>query len=331
MANGTLTAAQCEQFVHEGYLVVQDVLDPERDIAPVLTEYAQILDRLAADLYADGALSSLSSELAFGDRLIRVWQETGRGHAQRFDICLPSKGIRKDTPIHLGPAVFDVLTNERLLDAVESIVGPEIYSNPVEHIRLKLPQEVLSKTARATDNTGSVTGRTPWHQDTGVLLPEADRSRILTVWIPLNSATAENGCLQVVPGSHRGDIAPHCPSHGILAIPDRYVPISAAIPLPMDPGSILLMHQRTIHSSLENHTNSTVRISLDLRYQPTGLPIGRPSFERAGFVARSRANPTGELRDAQEWAQRWIAIRDQLASVEATPQNRWSGDHEACA
>ena len=39
-----------------------------------------------------------------------------------------------------GPAVFDVLTAPPLLDAVESIIGPEIYSNPTQHVRLKPPE-----------------------------------------------------------------------------------------------------------------------------------------------------------------------------------------------
>lgn len=42
-----------------------------------------------------------------------------------------------------------------------------------------------------------------------------------------------------------------------LAIPDKYVPIDAALPLPMEPGSVLLTDQRTIHSSLDNVTEGT--------------------------------------------------------------------------
>lgn len=124
-----------------------------------------------------------------------------------------------------------------MLDLIEGIVGHEISSNPVEHVRLKLPQPVRSRTAAIKDSSASLTGRALWHQDTGVLLPEADESRILTVWIPLTSATVENGCLQVVPGSHRGDIVTHCPGDGLLAIPEKYVPLDAALPLPMEPAA----------------------------------------------------------------------------------------------
>ena len=46
----------------------------------------------------------------------------------------------------------------------------------------------------------------PWHQDNGVIMPEADEASILTVWLPLTLATIPNGCLQVVPGSHRAGL-----------------------------------------------------------------------------------------------------------------------------
>ena len=78
---------------------------------------------------------------------------------------------------------------------------------PVQHVRIKVPE---SRAPR--DEKGMVKfGVTPWHQDAGVVNPDADESLILTVWFPLTDADAENGCLQVVPGSHRGDLLTHCP------------------------------------------------------------------------------------------------------------------------
>jgi len=40
--------------------------------------------------------------------------------------------VGEDTPIHLSEAVFNFLRNPRLLDAVETLIGPEIYSNPIQ-------------------------------------------------------------------------------------------------------------------------------------------------------------------------------------------------------
>ena len=72
-----LTPAQRQQFEHEGYLVVEDVLDPARDIAPIMTEYAEVVDGIARSLYEDGVIPSLYRELPFDERLIRMCAESG--------------------------------------------------------------------------------------------------------------------------------------------------------------------------------------------------------------------------------------------------------------
>jgi hypothetical protein len=99
----------------------------------------------------------------------------------------------------------------------------------------------------------------------------------------------------------------------------------------MRPGSVLLMTQRTIHSSLVNITEDRVRISMDLRYQPIGQPTGRPAFAAAGFVARSRAHPELVLDDPAEWARRWLSLRDELAEQQNPTFNRWSAEAAVCA
>src|SRR5207237_4742149 len=117
----------------------------------------------------------------------------------------------------------------------------------------------------------------------------------------LVDATVENGCLAVVPRSHTSHIQPHCPTPNGLRIPSEFIDEQHAQPVPMRAGSVLLMTQRTIHSSLENITANEVRISMDLRYQPVGQPTGRPAFAPAAFVARSRARPEQVLDVPIEW------------------------------
>jgi len=89
------------------------------------------------------------------------------------------------------------------------------------------------------------------------------------------------------------------------------------------------MHQRTIHSSLDNTTESQVRVSLDLRYKPIGQPTGRPAFP--GFIARSRVHPERVLRDPLAWAQSWYEARDRLAAQETPRFNRWQAGVGVCA
>jgi len=320
-----LSRAQQQDFESEGFVIVEDVLDPEREIAGVLAEYADALDEIATDFLQKGLIESTYRELGFTERLIRVSQESGQPIPQFFDFSLPQTGVRHDTPIRVGPAVFRLLTTPRLLDLVEDVVGTEIYSNPVQHIRMKLPKRAIPEGF----SSGLVT-QIPWHQDNGVILPEADDASILTVWLPLLDATVDNGCLRVIPRSHRGGLETHCPGNSVH-IPDELVQNERALPLPMRPGSVLLMTQRTIHSSLDNVTNDQVRISMDLRYQPIGEPTGRPAFAPAGFVARSRAHPDQVLNDPDIWAERWLILRNELAEQENPTFNRWTNAPAVCA
>ena len=320
-----LTTAQKQQFEEEGYLLVEDLLDPVADIQPVLDEYAEVLDGIARKLYDEGAIGSTYGSLPLIERLVAVCAESGQNFPQHFDFSLPQSGIKTDTPIHVGPAVFRTLAHPRMLDMAEDLIGPEIYSNPVQHIRFKLPQRAVAK-----GSYNGLVSKIPWHQDNGVIMPEADEGTILTVWLPLTPATAENGCLQVVPRSHRDGLTQHCPTPLGIAIPDSLVAVEEAVAVEMRPGSALLMTQRTHHSSLDNNTENDVRISMDLRYQPIGQPTGRPAFAPAGFIARSAAHPETELHDPAIWAENWYRVRAALAD-NAQAFNRWKAGENGCA
>lgn len=324
-----MTKEQLEHFEHFGFVTAQGVIDPEGVIDPVIEEYAGVLDSLAEELYEEGKISSKYEDLEFGERMIQVYEESDEVHQGYFDFTLPQRGVTEDTPFWAGPAVFNAMTSPGLLDAVESFIGPEIYSNPVQHIRIKVPE---SRSPR--DHMGRVKfGVTPWHQDCGVITPDADDSLILTVWYPLMDADEENGCLQVIPGSHRGEeLLTHCPGGkkvlGSLHVPESEFEVGKAVPVPVKKGDALFMTKYTIHSSLPNNSDR-VRFSMDLRYNPIGQSTGRTAFP--GFVARSRSNPDSELHDPVAWNQSWLDARSELAKGEEAPFNRWDSEHPLCA
>ncbi len=74
---GSLTTDQIATFEQEGYLVLRGVLDQQRDLDPIIAEYAGVLDRLARDLLASGEISSLHEDLPFSDRLTKIYAESG--------------------------------------------------------------------------------------------------------------------------------------------------------------------------------------------------------------------------------------------------------------
>lgn len=317
-----LTAEQLADFDRDGYLVVDEVLT-ESDLDAVSAEYAEIMERECARLVVDGALRPLQAE-TFSERYIEALGQLDDMYLlyQHFDISLPMlETLEPTATMNAGKAVFDLLTNPRLLDVAESVLGPEIYSNPVQHARIKPPRHRLP--AAATDANVAAT---LWHQDAAVIEPSGDATNMLTVWLAITDATIENGCLIVVPGSHRGDRTLHCPGKVFQAeiyIPESILAMERVVPLEVKAGGMVLLHKLTEHGSLENNTDD-IRWSFDLRYQPVGEPTGREVFP--GFVARSRSNPASELTDAAEWAQLWWGARDRIAAgdVEMRFGGRWN-------
>ena len=285
----------------EGYALVRRRIDPGRWVAPILREYESLLDRLAEQQLAAGRITSLYDDLPFGERFVEISAESNETNAQFFDFSLPQAGVRHDTPMWHGPAVFDMLRCPDLLDLVEGFIGPEIYSNPVQHVRIKVPE---SREAHDSETGALKMGATNWHQDNGVVLPEADDTQMLTVWFPLTREGVENGCLQVVPGSHRRGLMTHCPAGpGGLQVPEDIGPRDGATALPMDPGDVLFFHKLTLHSSLPNLSDE-VRISFDLRYNPIGQPTGRDGSLASSPVAavrRSRSSAIPRSGRARGW------------------------------
>ena len=295
-----LSPEQVAQFAEDGYLLLHGALTAA-DLDPIITEYEEYIDRRAGELLAAGDISALYADEPFDRRLI--------------SICREDDAIYKELDImrFRGRASFEFLRNDRLLDMAESLVGPEITCSPIQHTRAKLPAGLTPG--------GSDPHVAPWHQDAGVTWEEADPHFILTVWLPLCAATPENGCLQIVPRAHGNGLVRHHIKQGLgTVIIDEEMPPPAPLTLPMDKGDVLLMDKQTPHRSTPNHAD-TVRWSMDLRYQKTGTPTGRPFHP--DFVARSRSNPASELRDYDEWCRRWVESLEAVQG-QGVKAHRWA-------
>ena len=332
-----LSQQQVDQFRELGYVKVDGVLDPATYLDPVIDEYAGVLDSLAQELFANGEISSTYPELPFGQRVTRIYAESGRAHAQYFDFSLPFSNVQEDTPFWCGPAVLKAFTAEPLLDVVESFLGAEIYSNPVQHVRIKPPErEVLRNESGAPQSGATAVGATQWHQDHGVVTTDADETEMLTVWFSLYDTPVEAGPLKLVPGSHKRGLLTHCTGyqgHGGREIPEKLFDVDSTIPIPTRRGDVVCLHRQMVHGSLAN-VSDKIRWSFDLRYNPIGQPTGREAFP--GFVARSRKAPHLELRDADRWRKNWEEARHRMARINQggkidVPFSRWVDGHPDCA
>lgn len=275
-----LTPTQINQFREDGCLVAENVVTAS-DLEPVIEEYAAWIDAKARRLHQAGKITDLCENADFAHRFACLYAQCS-DIAQGMDI------------MHMrGQATFAFLHNANLLDAVTALIGPEITCNPIQHIRAKPP----------STRGGADFYTVPWHQDLGVTWAEADHSDILTCWLALVDATVENGCMEVLPGVWKQGLLPHQAGAGGAHIPDEALPADInPVAVPVRKGGVVFLHRCTPHRSTPNLTDG-VRWSLDLRYQPTGVPTGRP-FHPA-FIVRSPAHPESILTDHAEWSCRW--------------------------
>ncbi|MCZ6681137.1 MAG: phytanoyl-CoA dioxygenase family protein [Candidatus Poribacteria bacterium] len=95
--------------------------------------------------------------------------------------------------------------------------------------------------------------RLVWHQDRWT---DLDRDALITIYTALDPATVENGCVKVIPGSHRTLVNP---THGSgFLTPEQAEEIaarSAPVYLELEAGEVVLLHNWLLHSSDVNHTD----------------------------------------------------------------------------
>lgn len=308
-------------LAERGFAVIGDVLDPVTVLDPILDTMARQLGSWAREQVSREILPRTFEAWRFEDRLIEYIRRGIPGVAQALDISLPQGGIRADTPMLLAEEIFALLSAPPLLDILQPLLGGEIWLSPVGHTRLKVPASIAPE-------ANGLLGHVPWHQDNGVLLEEADDIDIITVWIPLVDVAETTGCLQVIPVRREHALIPHCPGRAGVAIPAGQLPGGAPVPVPMRRGSVLLMHSRTVHSSMHNVTPDRVRLSLDLRYQSVPVPTGRPVFP--SLLLRGKRGGI-QVAGWESWRAAWLAARDRLAGQELGKFNRWDPEAAMCA
>jgi len=114
--------------------------------------------------------------------------------------------------------------------------------------------------------------KTPWHQD-GEYWPIRPLATC-TAWIAIDAATPENGCLQVIPGSHRAKkLARHNQSteEGIalnLELDANEFDEKEAVDIVLEPGQLSLHDVYLYHGSEPNHSDHPRR-GMTLRFMPT--------------------------------------------------------------
>lgn len=157
----------------------------------------------------------------------------------------------------------EAATDPRILDAVESVLGPDLMLWSAEYI-VKEPRS---------------RGVVSWHQDLTYWGMDGSDHEV-TAWVALSPASAEAGCMRFVLGSHRQAIVPHTDTFGPDNLLSRGQEIAVAVDeaeavtAALEPGQMSLHHGRIFHASGRNTTDDR-RIGLVLRFI-------RPDTPKAG-------------------------------------------------
>ena len=140
----------------------------------------------------------------------------------------------------------------------------------------------------------------PWHQDAAYFHYEPVDG-VIGTWTALDPATAENGCMHVIPGSHRAGPQAHYHDRD-CQLPDEAVAVEADVMAPLPPGATLFFNALLHHGTPPNQSDAR-RWALQFHYAGThcrkidaarhgemfhdpagyaGCAPGRPIAQRAG-------------------------------------------------
>jgi phytanoyl-CoA hydroxylase len=151
-----------------------------------------------------------------------------------------------------------LVSDERLLDIAEMFVGPDI---------ALFASHYISKPAFSGQPV-------LWHQD-GVYWP-LEPMNVVTAWLAVDESTPENGCMRVIPGSHRGQLHKVRQRDDLPNVlgseSDTEVDEADAVDLILAPGDVEVHHPGIMHASDAN-TSPKRRCGLTIRYIPTSTKI----------------------------------------------------------
>lgn len=156
------------------------------------------------------------------------------------------------------PFWVDLVSDPRLLDLAAVFLGPDL-ALFASHYIAKPP--------------GS--GRPVlWHQDAGYW--PLDPMRVVTLWLAVDPSTRENGCVRVVPGSHRQAVHARRARDDVDSVlgDESVVEVDedAAVDLELGPGDVEIHHPHLLHASGPN-PSPIRRCGLTIRYIPTSTRI----------------------------------------------------------
>ena len=186
---------------------------------------------------------------------------------------------RLKDPIKHHEVYKKFLHHPRILDIVEQLIGPGLRTNG-NKLNMKSPEY------------GSPV---EWHQD-WAFYPHTNDD-LLAVGVSMDEMKYENGCLLVIPGSHKGPVySHHQDGHFAGAVTEELPDADKAVPIELEAGGISIHHVRTLHASAKNVSSRPRRLLLYLYCAPDAWSLqGYPNWQ-AYLDSMVRGEPTNRPR-----------------------------------
>lgn len=202
-------------------------------------------------------LSSLTDETELAmmrEAYDRIFAEkAGRSEGNEFDLAGADEDDKQAAlPQILNPAKYaPELRNTKAEAAARAIAQQLLCADGSEEVQGGPAHAILKPAFH-----GAIT---PWHQDEAYWNPQMNY-RSISIWMPLQDATLENGCMQFIPQSHKGEVLPHQSIgndprvHGLEVCQPNNIDFSKAIPCPIPAGGVTLHPGRTLHYAGANNS-----------------------------------------------------------------------------
>ena len=262
----------------------------------------RLSDQQVADFWRDGyvtmAEAVTAEQLSALQAEFSGWVEESRSHSEpwgpatvddrpRFDVgaehTSEAPALRRvNNPSEVSETYQAVMQNSGVVDMVADLIGPNLKYHHCK-INSKLPG----------NNTV-----VHWHQD----FPYTPHTNddVITALLMLDDVTEENGCLLVVPGSHRGPIHSLFQDGVFTGTVDEQTTrelAAAEVPVTGKAGSVCLMHTRLQHSSRANQSDSSRTLYICVYSAADAIPLARnpmPS-RHEGMIVRGEKSPVARM------------------------------------
>ena len=264
MTQARLSASEREFLDRNGYVIRENVFSPS-EVAQIVTACEDLVARLVQERRRRRYhVGSYTFEPNNEQAVYIKWEGDS-------DIV---HGIEPFA--HLDPALKRWAHDPRFVEPMIDFVGDEHPSLFTEKLNLKRP---------------GVGGVNPLHQDYPYWVGTArEPARVATTMLLLDDSSLANGCLQVVPGSHKsGQWRKRTDSDefGANEIDTSAYQDAELQPVPLKAGSMVMFGSLLVHCSAQN-TSNLERRALLFSYQPAGYPTSVETMI-AEIEARRRA------------------------------------------